>query len=122
MGGLPPRDGIPSGAAGAAVSLGFLVAAYWLHTMGELCVSPVGLSLISKLAPPRLLGMMFGVWFLNTAIAVKLAGWVGSYIDRISQAWSISTFFLIFAVVPATAGVLIIALSRWMVRRMHGVR
>ena len=114
--------GIPSGAGSAAVNLGFLVAAYWLHTMGELCLSPVGLSLISKLAPPRLLGLMFGVWFLNAAIAIKLAGLVGSYIDSISRAWSMSTFFLIFAVVPGTAGVIILALNRRLAARMHGVR
>lgn len=114
--------GIPSGAASASVNLGFLAAAYWLHTMGELCVSPVGLSLISKLAPQRLRGLMFGVWFLNAAVAIKLAGLAGSYIDRISSAWSMSTFFLIFAVVPAAAGLLITTLNRWMTLKMHGVR
>lgn len=52
----------------------FLTLAYLLHTMGELCLSPVGLSYISKLAPARLLGLMFGVWFVNAAIANKIAG------------------------------------------------
>jgi POT family proton-dependent oligopeptide transporter len=47
---------------------------------------------------------------------------VGSYIDSISRAWSISTFFLIFAAVPAVAGVAIMGLNRWMSAKMHGVR
>ncbi|MDL2354673.1 MAG: peptide MFS transporter [Pseudomonadota bacterium] len=114
--------GIPSGASTGTVGMAFLVVAYWLHTMGELCISPVGLSLISKLAPARLLGLMFGVWFLNAAIAIKLAGLAGSYIDRISSAWSMSTFFLIFAVIPALAGLVIMALNKWMAVKMHGVR
>jgi POT family proton-dependent oligopeptide transporter len=114
--------GIPSGAKTASVGMIFLICAYGLHTMGELCFSPVGLSLISKLAPPRLLGFMFGIWFLNAAIAIKLAGLVGSYIDRISSAWSMASFFLIFAIVPAIAGLIIIALNKWMITRMHGVR
>ena len=52
---------IPSGAKTAQVSMMFVCLAYLLHTMGELCVSPVGLSYISKLAPARLLGLMFGI-------------------------------------------------------------
>ena len=113
--------GIPAGARTAQVSMIYLCLAYLLHTMGELCLSPVGLSYISKLAPARLLGLMFGVWFLNTAIANKLAGWTGSYIDRISEAYSLSTFFLIFTLIPIAAGLVMILLNRWMLRKMHGV-
>ena len=113
--------GIPAGARTAQVSMVYLSLAYLLHTMGELCLSPVGLSYISKLAPARLLGLMFGVWFLNTAIANKLAGWTGSYIDRISEAYSLSTFFLIFTLIPIAAGLVLILMNRWMLRKMHGV-
>jgi len=65
---------IPKGAATASVSLWFLVIAYWFHTMGELSLSPVGLSYVSKLSPSRLVGLMFGIWFLSNAAANKLAG------------------------------------------------
>ena len=99
----------------------FLIAAYFFHTMGELCVSPVGLSYISKLAPPRLLGLMFGVWFLNTAIANKLAGFSGSYIDDISKHYSMSIFFLIFTLIPIAAGVVLMLLDKWMKKKMHGI-
>lgn len=113
--------GVPSGAKTASVSIMFLVCAYLLHTMGELCVSPVGLSYISKLAPPRLLGVMFGVWFVNTAIANKLAGSLGSYIDHISTVYSLTTFFSIFAVIPILAGTVMIFMNRFILRKMHGV-
>ena len=112
---------IPAGAKTASVSMIFLIAAYFFHTMGELCISPVGLSYISKLAPPRLLGLMFGVWFLNTAIANKIAGSTGSYIDRISETYSLSTFFLIFTIIPIGAGLVLMTLNKWMEKKMHGI-
>ncbi len=114
-------NGIPQGAKTAQVSMMFLSAAYLLHTMGELCVSPVGLSYVSKLAPARLLGLMFGVWFLNSAIANWLAGKTGSYIDIISQTYSMSAFFLIFTAVPIVAGLILMTLSPLMKKWMHGV-
>jgi POT family proton-dependent oligopeptide transporter len=113
--------GIPQGAKTAQVSMVYLSLAYLLHTMGELCLSPVGLSYISKLAPARLLGLMFGVWFLNTAIANKLAGFSGSYIDEISTHYSMSVFFLIFTAIPIGAGVVLMLLTPWMKKKMHGV-
>lgn len=114
-------SGIPAGAKTAQVSMIFLTLAYLLHTMGELCLSPVGLSYISKLAPARFLGLMFGIWFVNAGLANGLAGFTGAYIDAISSAYSMSTFFLIFTVVPAGAGVLLMLLSPWMKKLMHGV-
>ena len=113
--------GIPSGAKTASISMMFLIAAYWLHTMAELCISPVGLSLISKLSPPRLLGMMFGIWFLMTAIANKLAGMTGGMIDQITKDYSLSVFFLMFTAIPAVAGVIILLLNKWIKGLMHGV-
>jgi len=113
--------GIAPGAKTAQVSMMYLTLAYLLHTMGELCISPVGLSYISKLAPKRLLGLMFGVWFLNTAIANKVAGSTGSYIDQISATYSLSTFFLIFTLIPIAAGLVLMMLNGWMRKKMHGV-
>jgi len=113
--------GIPSGAKTASVSIIWLVLAYLFHTMGELCLSPVGLSYISKLAPNRLLGVMFGVWFLMAAIGNKLAGMSGSLIDDISNTYSLSTFFLIFFLLPVGVGLIMLMLNKWMLRKMHGV-
>lgn len=112
---------IPSGAKTASVSMIFLIVAYWLHTMGELFVSPVGLSFISKLAPPRLLGLMFGIWFTMTAIANKLAGMTGGLIDDISKQYSLAVFFLIFTAIPIAAGLVLMAMNKWVKGLMHGV-
>jgi len=113
--------GIPSGAKTASVSIIWLVLAYMFHTMGELCLSPVGLSYISKLAPSRLFGVMFGVWYVTTAIGNKLAGMSGSLIDEISSTYSLSTFFLIFTLLPVGMGLIMLLLNKWMLRKMHGV-
>jgi POT family proton-dependent oligopeptide transporter len=113
--------GIDKEAKFAAVSIWWLVAAYMFHTLGELCVSPVGLSYVSKLAPLRLVGLMFGVWFGATAIANYLAGFTGSYIDRISENFGLSTFFLIFTAIPVAAGIVMWALNGWIKEKMHGI-
>jgi proton-dependent oligopeptide transporter, POT family len=114
--------GIDPGAKTASVSMVWLILAYLLHTVGELCVSPVGLSYVSKLAPARLVGMMFGFWFLASAIANTLAGLSGSFIDRITAQYSMSTFFLIFAALPVAAGLLLMALTPLLRKMMHGIR
>jgi POT family proton-dependent oligopeptide transporter len=113
--------GIASGAKTASVSMIYLIIAYWLHTMGELFVSPVGLSLISKLSPPRLLGLMFGIWFTMTAIANKLAGMSGGLIDTISKQYSMSVFFLLFTAIPIIAGLVLMMMNKWIKSLMHGV-
>jgi POT family proton-dependent oligopeptide transporter len=112
---------IPSGAATASVSMIWLVGAYFLHTMGELTLSPVGLSYVSKLAPARLVGLMFGVWFLASAIANYMAGWTGSLIDKITEMYSMSTFFLIYTGLPIGAGIVLILLTPMIKRKMHGI-
>jgi len=112
---------IPKGAATASVSLWFLVVAYWFHTMGELSLSPVGLSYVSKLSPSRLVGLMFGIWFLSNAVANKLAGMTGSLIDTISEQYGLSSFFLIFTVLPVAAGLIMLALTPFLKKKMHGI-
>ncbi len=113
--------GIAPGAQTAKVSMIYLILAYLLHTMGELCLSPVGLSYISKLAPTRFLGLMFGLWYLNSSIGNKLAGTMSSYIDHISAVLGMGGFFLIIGLIPIAAGVLAMLLNGWMVKRMHGI-
>ena len=66
---------------GVLVSPMWLVGVYFLHTIGELCLSPVGLSVVTKLAPARIVGLMMGVWFLATAFGNKVGGWVAGFFD-----------------------------------------
>lgn len=114
--------GIPLGDKTASVSMIFLILAYLLHTLGELCVSPVGLSYVSKLAPAKLVGLMFGVWFVSNFIANLTAGITGSYIDPIVDEYGLATFFLIFTFVPIGAGIVMLALNKTLIRMMHGIR
>jgi POT family proton-dependent oligopeptide transporter len=115
-------SGIPQGAKTASVSLIWLVLAYLLHTMGELCVSPVGLSYVSKLVPPKKIGMMFGVWYLVNFLGNLIAGLVGSSIDAIVEQYSMSFFFLIFTVVPGGVGLIFLILNPLIKKLMHGIR
>lgn len=115
---------IPQGAEAGVVrvSLMWLVLAYLLHTLGELVLSPVGLSYVSKLAPARLVGMMFGLWFTASAIANFLGGITASFIDKISEAYSLSIFFLIFTAIPILAGLILISITPMIKKKMHGIQ
>lgn len=111
---------IPYGAQTASVSIFWLVFAYLFHTLGELCVSPVGLSYVSKLAPVRLVGLMFGFWLLSSFFANLIGGLTGSYINVISEKAGLSGFFLIFTVIPVGAGIIMFLLNGFLKRKMHG--
>jgi POT family proton-dependent oligopeptide transporter len=113
---------IPQGAMTAAISIIFLVFAYLFHTLGELCLSPVGLSYVSKLVPGRMIAMMFGVWYIAVAIGNKLAGKMGGMIDEITEEYTMSTFFLIFTIIPIGVGLLAMALNPLLRKLMHGVK
>lgn len=113
---------IPQGAKTASVSMAWLVLAYLFHTMGELCVQPVGLSYVSKLVPARMIAFMFGVWYLALAIGNKTSGVLGQRIDEITERYDISTFFLIFTIVPLVIGVIALLLNGTLKRLMHGVK
>ena len=112
---------IPQGAKVASVSMVWLVLAYFFHTMGELCISPVGLSYVSKLVPGRMIAIMFGIWYLAIAIGNKIAGTMGGMIDQITAQYSMSTFFLIFTLIPVGLGIFIMLLTPLLKKLMHGV-
>jgi len=102
---------IPQGAESASVSMIWLILAIFLHTTGELCLSPVGLSYVNKLSPKHLMGMMFGAWFLAVAVGNYIGGVLFGMIDDIIKTQSLSNFFLIFVVITLTASVLLFVLS-----------
>jgi proton-dependent oligopeptide transporter, POT family len=94
----------------------WVVAAYFFHTAGELCLSPVGLSMVTKLAPARLVSAMMGVWFLANAVANYLAGVIGGYAEKLGE----FDLFLSIVIATAAAGVVLLALSPMLKRMMHG--
>jgi proton-dependent oligopeptide transporter, POT family len=102
------------------VSVWWLIASYGVVTIGELCLSPMGLSLVSKLSPVRITSLMMGGWFLSTSIGNKLSGILASkwdeYDNKASYFWL--NFFLLFG-----AAILLFVLLKWLnkVMREKGV-
>ncbi len=113
---------LPAGAETATLSMAWLVFAYLFHTLGELCLSPMGLSYLSKLVPARMIAVMFGVYYLAIAIGNKLAHSVGAEVENITKEYSLSTFFLIFTIVPIAIGLVSLVLHPLLKKLMHGVK
>jgi dipeptide/tripeptide permease len=98
------------------VSALWLIIAYGVLSLGELMLSPMGLSLVSKVAPIRMRGLMMGGWFAATAIGNKLTG-VAGYWDR----WSHANFFIILASMALAMAVVLLLLLRPLKKAMPGV-
>jgi len=94
----------------------WVVAAYFFHTAGELCLSPVGLSMVTKLAPARFASALMGVWFIANAVANYLAGLIGGYAEKLGE----FDLFLAITVATASAGVVLLGVSPVLKRMMHG--
>jgi POT family proton-dependent oligopeptide transporter len=99
------------------VSAWWLVAAYFLHTAGELCLSPIGLSMVTKLAPVRVASLMMGAWFTAMAIANYLAGSIEGLLA--GTGWPLYWFLVGTSV---GAGIMLLVLSPLIRRLMHGIR
>jgi len=115
-------SGIEPGAQTASASMIWLILVYLFHTMGELCISPVGLSYVSKLVPARMIAFMFGVWYLAVAIGMKGAGMFGENIDKIANEHGLSYFFWMLTLVSVTVGIISIIFQPVIKKLMHGVR
>jgi POT family proton-dependent oligopeptide transporter len=107
-------------AGGGKVGPQWLIATYFLHTCGELCVSPIGLSNITKLAPPRYASQMMGMWFLGTALGNLAAGQIGGRIG--SDVTTMPAEFLQMTMYAAGLGLLMLVLSPLLRRWMGGIR
>jgi POT family proton-dependent oligopeptide transporter len=78
---IPAANAIVSGGGAVKVSPWWLVFSYLFQTLGELCLSPVGLSSMTKLSPRKYVGQMMGIWFLATSVGNLIAGLVGGHVD-----------------------------------------
>ncbi len=113
------------------VPLVWLALAYLLHSLGELCLSPVGLSMITKLSIARVVGLMMGVWFLSSAMAQYVGGIVAQFAsvetvggEVTNPALSLATYVDVFQVIGLAAivmGGVLLLLASWLKRWMHGV-
>jgi POT family proton-dependent oligopeptide transporter len=107
--------------AGALVLPTWLILTYFLHTCGELCLSPVGLSWMSKLAPPRFVGQAMGMWFLSLALGDNLAGQLSGHYDK-SHLESLPALFLSIFWYGVIAGAVMLLLTPFVKRLMAGVK
>lgn len=116
---------------GEKVSMWWLVALYIIHTMGELCLSPIGLSMVSKLAPLRLSSLLMGTWFLGNAAANKFAGTLSALIPPSEstpnvvypnflglEISNLYTFFMLFIFMTGIAAGILFVLSRTLQKMM----
>jgi POT family proton-dependent oligopeptide transporter len=118
------------------ISMWWLVSLYIIHTMGELCLSPIGLSMVSKLAPLRLSSLMMGTWFLANAAANKFAGTLSALIPPTAggeassaplvypkiigfEITNLYQFFMVFIIMTGIAAAILFVLSSWLQKMMN---
>jgi len=116
--------------ASVKASMFWLLGMYILHTWGELCLSPIGLSMVARLAPKRLASLLMGVWFLANAMANDFAGMLSQLYPEGGKAThlfgyqiqTLNDFFMIFVVLSGVASLILFLLSKKMLKMMHGLR
>ena len=114
---------------GVKVSIIWITGLYFIHTLGEISLSPIGLSMVNKLTPVRFASLMMGIWFLSTSTANKLGGMLGGLYPEEGKVkhllgFEIATlydFFMIFVVMSAVASLILFLLSKKLQKMMHGV-
>lgn len=121
--------GVKNVAPGIKVSMIWLIGMYALHTWGELCLSPIGLSLVNKLAPLKFASLLMAVWFLANAAANKLAGVLSAlYPDNKTTNFlgyemnNLYDFFMLFVVMSGVASLILFFLSGRLLKMMHGLK
>ncbi len=112
---IPPAK---AAMAGALVSPWWLTGTYFLQTVGEMCLSPVGLSAMTKLAPARVAGLMMGLWFVSISIGDYLAGTAAS----LYESMPLPVLFGVVAAISLGAMVLLVLLVKPTVKLMSGVK
>ncbi|MCY3001996.1 MAG: peptide MFS transporter [Planctomycetota bacterium] len=130
LGFLVINQGIGAATSAGLVAWYFLLGLYIVHTLGELCLSPVGLSMVTKLAPGRMTGMVMGAWFISIATGNFLAGEVstmaakkaGAAVDALGKVQAYGEVFTLMVYVGIGVGVGVIVLSGLINRWMHGVK
>lgn len=124
--------------ADTKIAMFWLIALYIVHTMGELCLSPIGLSMVSKLAPLRLSSMLMGTWFLANAVANKFSGTLSALIPPGAgeggaseslqmpsfmgiEISNLFVFFCVFIVLSGSGALVLLLLYKRLLKMMHGV-
>ena len=111
-------------------SMFWLLSMYLVHTIGELCLSPIGLSMVARLSPMRLGSLLMGIWFMSNAMANDFAGMLsklypegGKTTNLLGiQITDLYDFFMVFVVMAGVASVILFFLSKKLLKMMHGIR
>jgi POT family proton-dependent oligopeptide transporter len=117
-------------APGIKVSMFYLIGLYLLHTLGELCLSPIGLSLVNKLSPPKFISLLMAVWFLAPAIANKAAGMISALYPEPGKSTfflgieitNLYEFFLINVALSGAAALVLFLIAKRLDKMMHGIK
>jgi POT family proton-dependent oligopeptide transporter len=104
--------------AGVLVSPMWLTFTYLIHTWAELCLSPVGLSSMTKLAPARIAGLMMGVWFLGSSVGNYIAGQMAGFYEEMP----LDDLFGAISILPIAAGMMLLLTARKFTQMMHGAK
>ncbi len=122
--------GVKGANAAEKTSMYWLFSMYIVHTLGELCLSPIGLSMVARLAPLRLASLLMGIWFMSNAMANDFAGMLSKLYPEGGKATNLLgmqitdlyDFFMVFVVMAGVASVILFLLSKKLLKMMHGVR
>ena len=120
-------QGVKDVQPGMKVSMLWLTSLYFIHTLGELSLSPIGLSLVSKLSPKHLASLLMGVWFLSTAVSNMLAGQLATlypdgetkHLFGLIPITSLEDFFMVFVIMSGIAAIALACLSPVLKRMMR---
>ncbi len=112
---------VVKGGEGTKVLPVWLLLTYMLHTFGELCLSPIGLSAVTKLAPPRFTSQMMGTWFAGTALGNLLSGLIAGHLGAEDIAHAPDRFMMIFFL-AGSLGIVLLLVARPIKKLMGGVR
>ena len=109
------------------ISMWWIIGLYFIHSIAELCLSPIGLSMVNKLSPARLAGLLMGIWFMSQAASEVLSGKLATYLSTAGEPAkhfmgfeiaSLSSFFMIFAIIGGIAGILLLVISPLLTKMM----
>lgn len=114
---------------GVKVSIMWLTGLYFIHTMGEMWLSSIGLSIVNKLTPIRFASLMMGVWYMSNAAANKFVGTLSGLYPEVGKAKfflgfqieSLYDFFMLFVFMSGIASVILFCLSKKLQKMMHGI-
>ena len=114
--------------SGGKAAMYWLLLCFLLKTWGELCLSPIGLSMITKLSPARYVSQFMGLWFCASSLSYFLAGYAASYFGSgeginiiFGEEGGLADFFLLIAIAPFIAGVIALMLAPTLKKKMHGI-